>query len=157
VTLSVHCHNDLGLAVANSLSGIAAGAGQVECTINGVGERAGNAALEEVVMAMLAGRPWATPASTSRDRARLTAQSEITGYAVQRCRSARTIRPRGRHPPDGILKDVDTYQIMAPEEPPDDDAAARHTDGMPRPGVRRRRHRVDAEELPRPSGASRSW
>ena len=50
--LSGHCHNDLGLAVANSLSGVAAGARQVECTINGIGERAGNASLEEIVMAM---------------------------------------------------------------------------------------------------------
>ena len=52
VTLSVHCHNDLGLATANTLAGVAAGAGQVECTVNGIGERAGNAALEEVVMAL---------------------------------------------------------------------------------------------------------
>src|SRR5581483_4586186 len=52
VVLSVHCHNDLGLAVANTLSGIRAGAGQVECTVNGIGQRAGNAALEEVVMAL---------------------------------------------------------------------------------------------------------
>ena len=52
VTLSVHCHNDLGLAVANSLAGVQAGATQVECTVNGIGERAGNAALEEVVMAL---------------------------------------------------------------------------------------------------------
>ena len=50
--LSVHCHNDLGLAVANSLAGVSAGARQVECTINGIGERAGNAALEEIVMAI---------------------------------------------------------------------------------------------------------
>src|SRR5436853_118508 len=52
VTLSAHCHDDLGLAVANSLAGVAAGASQVECTVNGIGERAGNAALEEVVMAL---------------------------------------------------------------------------------------------------------
>src|SRR5207245_9239096 len=51
ITLSAHCHDDLGLAVANSLAAIAAGAGQVECTVNGIGERAGNAALEEIVMA----------------------------------------------------------------------------------------------------------
>ena len=51
-SLSVHCHNDLGLAVANSLAGVSAGARQVECTINGIGERAGNAALEEIVMAI---------------------------------------------------------------------------------------------------------
>jgi len=50
--LSTHCHNDLGLAVANSLAGVSAGARQIECTINGIGERAGNAALEELVMAM---------------------------------------------------------------------------------------------------------
>src|SRR5207245_5987542 len=53
VTLSAHCHDDLGLAVANSLAAIAAGAGQIECTVNGIGERAGNAALEEIVMAKI--------------------------------------------------------------------------------------------------------
>ena len=66
---SVHCHNDLGMAVANSLAGVRAGARQIECTINGIGERAGNAALEEVVMAMQGAQRRAAvsgPASTPR-------------------------------------------------------------------------------------------
>jgi 2-isopropylmalate synthase len=74
VELSVHCHNDLGLAVANTLAGVAAGATQVECTINGLGERAGNAALEEIVMAMRVRRDMhpfttgSTPGACSRRR-----------------------------------------------------------------------------------------
>ena len=70
--LSVHCHNDLGLAVANSLAGVEAGARQVECTINGIGERAGNASMEEFVMVLRtrADASASTPASTrTRDRA----------------------------------------------------------------------------------------
>ena len=65
VVLSAHCHDDLGLAVANSLAAIAAGAGQVECTVNGIGERAGNAALEEIVMAARSAAPPSGSAATS--------------------------------------------------------------------------------------------
>jgi isopropylmalate/homocitrate/citramalate synthase/isocitrate/isopropylmalate dehydrogenase len=87
VELSVHCHDDLGLAVANSLAGVAAGATQVECTVNGIGERAGNAALEEVVMALRV-RAAAFGAETRVDPRWLhdasTLVSEVTGYAVQR-------------------------------------------------------------------------
>ena len=69
VVLSVHCHDDLGMAVANSMAGVEAGARQVECTINGIGERAGNASLEEIVMLLATRRPrfgLAPPASTRR-------------------------------------------------------------------------------------------
>jgi 2-isopropylmalate synthase len=122
VTLSVHCHNDLGLAVANSLSGIAAGAGQVECTVNGIGERAGNAALEELVMAMrvrrdLVGCDTGIVISEIGRVSQLV--SELTGYAVQRCKAivgANAFAHEAGIHQDGILKDVDTYQIMAPEE-----------------------------------------
>jgi len=122
VTLSVHCHNDLGLAVANSLSGVAAGAGQVECTVNGVGERAGNAALEEVVMAMHVRRDvlGCETGIVIGEIGRVShLVSEITGYAVQRCKAivgANAFAHEAGIHQDGILKDVDTYQIMAPEE-----------------------------------------
>jgi Isopropylmalate/homocitrate/citramalate synthases len=74
VTVAVHCHDDLGLATANTLAGVAAGAGQIECTMNGLGERAGNAALEEVVTALVAHRDelgvetGVDPASSARPR-----------------------------------------------------------------------------------------
>ena len=86
VTISAHCHNDLGLAVANSLAAIAAGARQVECTINGIGERAGNASLEEIVMAMRV-RPDLHPYDTGVVSSQLFPASqllsEITGVPVQ--------------------------------------------------------------------------
>ena len=83
---SVHCHDDLGLAVANSLAGVEAGARQVECTINGLGERAGNAALEEVVMAIRT-RGDALPYTTGIDATQLTRASRlvsaVTSFPVQ--------------------------------------------------------------------------
>ena len=80
VTLSAHCHDDLGLAVANSLAAIAAGARQVECTVNGIGERAGNAALEEIVIAsQVRGAALAVPAATW-SRARSTAPASCSAY-----------------------------------------------------------------------------
>ncbi len=122
VTLSIHCHNDLGLAVANSLSGVAAGATQVECTVNGIGERAGNAALEEVVMALRVRRD-ALGCETGVDVSKIgrTSQlvSELTGYVVQRCKAivgANAFAHEAGIHQDGVLKDVSTYQIMQPEE-----------------------------------------
>src|SRR5204863_7967825 len=85
VQLSVHCHNDLGLAVANSLAGVGAGATQIECTVNGIGERAGNASLEEVVMALRV-RADAYEAHTGVDPAVIREASmlvsALTGYPV---------------------------------------------------------------------------
>ena len=87
VTLSVHCHNDLGLATANTLAGVAAGATQVECTVNGIGERAGNAALEEVVMALRV-RAAEFEVEVGVDAAEIGKSSalvsRLTGYSVQR-------------------------------------------------------------------------
>ena len=84
--ISVHCHNDLGLAVANSLAAVVAGARQIECTINGIGERAGNCALEEVVMALRT-RHDAMPFTTGIDATLITRASHlvstITGFTVQ--------------------------------------------------------------------------
>jgi 2-isopropylmalate synthase len=122
VTLSVHCHNDLGLAVANTLAGIGAGARQVECTINGIGERAGNAALEEVVMALRV-RADALAFETGIDVGEIgrisQLVSQLTGYGVQRNKAivgaSAFAHEAGIHQ-DGMLKDVSTYQIMDPEE-----------------------------------------
>ena len=119
--ISVHCHNDLGLAVANSLSALQAGARQVECTINGIGERAGNAAMEEIVMAL----------KTRQDRlnfetniipeyfaraSRLVANS--TGFAIQNNKAIvgknAFAHESGIHQ-DGMLKDRSTYEIITPE------------------------------------------
>jgi 2-isopropylmalate synthase len=122
VTLSVHCHDDLGLAVANSLAGVAAGAGQVECTVNGIGERAGNAALEEVVMAIRTRRDL-TGARTNVDPAQIGLASglveQFTGYAVPRNKAivgANAFAHEAGIHQDGLLKDTATYQIMDPGE-----------------------------------------
>ena len=122
VKLSVHCHNDLGLAVANTLAGVRAGATQVECTVNGIGERAGNAALEEVVMA-LSVRADASGVSTgvvTREVGATSALvSRLTGYQVQRNKAivgANAFAHEAGIHQDGMLKDKSTYQIMDPEE-----------------------------------------
>jgi 2-isopropylmalate synthase len=122
VVLSVHCHNDLGLAVANTLSGIRAGATQVECTVNGIGERAGNAALEEVVMALRV-RADELRAETGVDIGEIGVSSalvsRLTGYSVQRNKAivgANAFAHEAGIHQDGMLKDAATYQIMDPEE-----------------------------------------
>ncbi len=122
VTLSVHCHDDLGLAVANTLAGIRAGARQAECTINGLGERAGNAALEEVVMAFRV-RTDALGYETGVDVSEIgrvsQVVSQLTGYGVQRNKAivgaSAFAHEAGIHQ-DGMLKNAATYQIMDPEE-----------------------------------------
>ncbi len=120
--ISVHCHNDLGLAVANSLAGVENGAGQIECTINGIGERAGNCSLEEVVMAMRT-RHDAYPFDTSINSQRLVPTSRlvstITGLQVQRNKAIvgrnAFAHEAGIHQ-DGMLKERTTYEIMRPED-----------------------------------------
>jgi 2-isopropylmalate synthase len=120
VTISTHCHNDLGLAVANSLAGVQAGARQVECTINGIGERAGNASLEEVVMAMRV-RPDRYPYETGVVGEQIYPSSqmlaEITRVSVQP-NKAITGRNAFAHEAgihqDGMLKNPLTYEIMTP-------------------------------------------
>ena len=119
---SAHCHNDLGLAVANSISAVANGARQVECAINGLGERAGNAALEEVVMALRVRQdslPYATNVKSeylSRASAML---SRITGFPVQYNKAIvgknAFAHESGIHQ-DGMLKNAETYEIMKPED-----------------------------------------
>ncbi|MPZ14755.1 MAG: 2-isopropylmalate synthase [Chloroflexi bacterium] len=116
--ISVHCHNDLGMAVANSLAGVLAGARQVECTINGIGERAGNAALEEIVMAVKT-RPDVYGVQTEVDSAQIYKTSRLvsnlTGIVVQPNKavvgSNAFAHESGIHQ-DGVLKERSTYEIM---------------------------------------------
>ena len=119
---SAHCHDDLGLAVANSLAAVRAGCRQVECTVNGVGERAGNASLEEIVMATRV-RHDRMPYTTEVDTTALfpTSQllSELTGEAVQANKAIvgrnAFAHEAGIHQ-DGVIKDRLTYEIMRPED-----------------------------------------
>ena len=118
--LSVHCHNDLGLAVANSLAGVSAGARQVECTINGIGERAGNAALEEIVMAIRT-RNDLMPYTTGIKTELLSKASKIVSNATFPVQFNKAIvgknafaHEAGIHQ-DGMLKNRETYEIMTPE------------------------------------------
>ena len=122
VTLSAHCHDDLGLAVANSLAAIDAGVRQIECTVNGIGERAGNASLEEIVMAIRV-RGNALGAETGIDPSQIGAASRLverlTGYDVPRNKAivgANAFAHEAGIHQDGLLKDLSTYQIMDPEE-----------------------------------------
>jgi 2-isopropylmalate synthase len=122
VTVSAHCHNDLGLAVANTLAGVRAGAGQVECTVNGLGERAGNAALEEVVMALRT-RADRFGVETGLDVSHIGAASRLverlTGCPVQPNKAivgANAFAHEAGIHQDGMLKDARTYQIMDPAE-----------------------------------------
>ncbi len=120
--ISVHCHNDLGLAVANSLAACEEGARQVECTINGIGERAGNAALEEIVMALKTRHDYynlETNIKTERLYPLSRMVSTVTGLAVQRNKAIvgrnAFAHEAGIHQ-DGMLKERSTYEIMKPEE-----------------------------------------
>ncbi len=120
--ISVHCHNDLGLAVANSLAAVQAGARQVECTINGIGERAGNASLEEIVMALNVRKdllPFYTQINTREIYNASRMVSTFTGFVVQPNKAIvgknAFAHESGIHQ-DGVLKDRNTYEIMRPED-----------------------------------------
>ena len=122
VVWSTHCHNDLGLAVANSLSAVLAGARQVECTINGLGERAGNASLEEVVMAVRT-RGDLFSCDTRIDATQIVPASklvsQITGYTVQPNKAvvgANAFSHESGIHQDGVLKHRETYEIMRAED-----------------------------------------
>jgi 2-isopropylmalate synthase len=122
VTLSAHCHDDLGLAVANSLAAVHAGADQVECTVNGLGERAGNASLEEIVVALKV-RGDHFQVETGVDTEQITASSklvsELTGYVVQPNKAvvgANAFAHEAGIHQDGMLKDARTYQIIDPAD-----------------------------------------
>jgi len=122
IIISTHCHNDLGMAVANALAAVEAGARQIECTINGLGERAGNAALEEVVMAMRV-RNDILPYQTRIDATKIMQASRLvataTGFPVQFNKAVvgknAFAHESGIHQ-DGMLKNPGTYEIMRPED-----------------------------------------
>jgi len=119
---SVHCHNDLGLAVSNSLAAVMQGARQVECTINGLGERAGNAALEEVVMAVKTRKdifPVETCIETTQIAATSRLVSSITGFPVQPNKAivgANAFAHESGIHQDGVLKFRETYEIMSAQD-----------------------------------------
>jgi len=122
VVIATHCHNDLGMAVANALAAVTAGARQIECTINGLGERAGNAALEEVVMAMRVRNdilPYRTGIDTTRIMQASRLVSTVTGFQVQYNKAIvgknAFAHEAGIHQ-DGMLKHSGTYEIMRPED-----------------------------------------
>jgi len=120
-TISVHCHNDLGLAVANSLAAIKNGARQVECTINGIGERAGNASLEEIVMILRVRKdlyPYFTGVKTDQIYPTSRLVSAVTGLTVQPNKAivgANAFAHESGIHQDGVLKEKLTYEIMTPE------------------------------------------
>ena len=122
VFFSTHCHNDLGMAVANSLAGVLGGARQIECTINGIGERAGNAALEEIVMALKVRNdqmPFTTGVNATMLSRASKLVSNVTGFPVQYNKAIvgknAFAHESGIHQ-DGMLKHVETYEIMRPED-----------------------------------------
>ncbi len=120
--ISVHCHNDLGMAVANSLAAVKAGARQVECTINGIGERAGNAAMEEIVMALRTRQDYfglTTGINTTEISRVSRLVSKYTGFAIAPNKAivgGNAFRHESGIHQDGMLKEPTTYEIMRPED-----------------------------------------
>ena len=122
VIFATHCHNDLGMATANALAAVAGGARQIECTINGLGERAGNTALEEVVMAMKTRHdimPWTTGIDTTKIMAISRRVATVSGFAVQFNKAIvgknAFAHESGIHQ-DGMLKNRENFEIMRPED-----------------------------------------
>jgi 2-isopropylmalate synthase len=120
--ISVHCHNDLGMAVANSLSAVAAGARQVECTMNGIGERAGNTSLEEIVMSLKTRHDFfglETGIETTKIYRTSRLVTDLTGFAVQSNKAivgANAFRHQSGIHQDGMIKMARTYEIMDPRD-----------------------------------------
>jgi len=120
IILSVHCHNDLGMATANSLSAIKSGARQIECTVNGIGERAGNASLEEIVMALKTREDFfgfSTNVNTSEIYRTSQLVSRLAGMPVQPNKAIvgkNAFRHAAGIHQDGVLKETTTYEIMSP-------------------------------------------
>ena len=122
VTFSAHCHNDLGLAVANSLAAVMGGARQIECAVNGLGERAGNAALEEIVMALKVrgdGMPYESLVDATKLMRASKLISQVTGFPVQYNKAIvgkNAFAHESGINQDGMLKNAQTYEIMLPED-----------------------------------------
>ncbi|MBD3788026.1 MAG: 2-isopropylmalate synthase [Sphingomonadales bacterium] len=122
VIFATHCHNDLGMATANALAAVSAGARQIECTINGLGERAGNTALEEVVMAIKVRRdlmPYTTKIDTTKIMNLSRRVAQVSGFPVQFNKAVvgknAFLHESGIHQ-DGVLKNVETFEIMKPAD-----------------------------------------
>jgi len=122
VVFATHCHNDLGMATANALAAVAGGARQIECTVNGLGERAGNTALEEVVMALKVRHdimPWSTGIDTTKIMHISRRVSTVSGFPVQFNKAIvgknAFAHESGIHQ-DGMLKNAETFEIMRPED-----------------------------------------
>jgi len=122
VVFATHCHNDLGMATANALAAVAGGARQIECTINGLGERAGNTALEEVVMALKVRgdiMPWSSGVDTTKIMAASRRVATVSGFPVQFNKAIvgknAFAHESGIHQ-DGMLKNAETFEIMRPED-----------------------------------------
>jgi len=122
ITFATHCHNDLGMATANALAAVEAGARQIECTINGLGERAGNTALEEVVMALKVRHdimPYSTKVDSSKIMNISRRVAQVSGFAVQFNKAIvgknAFAHESGIHQ-DGMLKNAETFEIMRPED-----------------------------------------
>ena len=122
IIFATHCHNDLGMATANSLAAVEAGARQIECTINGLGERAGNTALEEVVMALKVRNdimPYRTGVDTTKIMAISRRVATVSGFAVQYNKAIvgknAFAHESGIHQ-DGMLKNRETFEVMRPED-----------------------------------------
>jgi len=122
VVFATHCHNDLGMATANALAAVAGGARQIECTINGLGERAGNTALEEVVMALKVRSdimPWSTDIDATKIMAISRRVATVSGFPVQFNKAIvgknAFAHESGIHQ-DGMLKNAETFEIMRPED-----------------------------------------
>ena len=122
VIFATHCHNDLGMATANALAAVAGGARQIECTVNGLGERAGNTALEEVVMALKVRHdimPWTTGVDTTKIMHISRRVSTVSGFPVQYNKAIvgknAFAHESGIHQ-DGMLKNAETFEIMRPED-----------------------------------------
>ncbi|MFD1797625.1 2-isopropylmalate synthase [Paracoccus aurantiacus] len=122
VIFATHCHNDLGMATANSLAAVEAGARQIECTINGLGERAGNTALEEVVMAMRVRNdimPFSTEIDTTKIMNLSRRVAQVSGFPVQYNKAIvgknAFLHESGIHQ-DGVLKNIETFEIMRPAD-----------------------------------------
>ena len=122
ITFATHCHNDLGMATANALAAVEAGARQIECTINGLGERAGNTALEEVVMALRVRNdilPFRTEIDTTKIMNLSRRVASVSGFPVQFNKAIvgknAFLHESGIHQ-DGVLKNVETFEIMRPED-----------------------------------------
>ena len=122
IIFATHCHNDLGMATANALAAVEAGARQIECTINGLGERAGNTALEEVVMALKVRHdimPYDTHIDTTKIMGISRRVSQVSGFPVQFNKAIvgknAFLHESGIHQ-DGVLKNVETFEIMRPAD-----------------------------------------